>query len=200
MKIKLLSGVVLMSMALVFSSCQKYPQAEVDQANAAIEAARVAEADVYAAEDFAALKDSLAMVVNSVEKEKSKLFSNYKDEIAKLNATVETATTVAEKAQAKKAEMKEEATNILAELVTIMDQNTKMLAKAPRGKEGKAALELIQNELNSIQAGMEEANAKLESGDVLSGLNQAKAIKEKAVSIHTELVEVLTKARIKLPF
>jgi len=47
---------------------------------------------------------------------------------------------------------------------------------------------------------MEEASAKLESGDVFNGINQAKAIKEKAVSIHTELVEVLTKARIKLPF
>ncbi|MDD2570727.1 MAG: hypothetical protein PHN30_04745 [Bacteroidales bacterium] len=197
---KLLSGIVLMSLALVFSSCQKYPQAEVDQANAAIEAARVAEADVYAADEFTALKDSLAMVINSVEKEKSKLFSNYKEELTKLTSTVEMATSVAEKAQTKKVEMKEEATAILTELVTIIDQNTKMIAKAPRGKEGKAALELIQNELTSVQTGMEEASAKLESGDVFNGINQAKAIKEKAVSIHTELVEVLTKARIKLPF
>ncbi|MCK9325344.1 MAG: hypothetical protein M0P69_07585 [Bacteroidales bacterium] len=200
MKMKLLSGIVLMSLALVFSSCQKYPQAEVDQANAAIEAARVAEADVYAADEFTALKDSLAMVINSVEKEKSKLFSNYKEELTKLTSTVEMATSVAEKAQTKKVEMKEEATAILTELVTIIDQNTKMIAKAPRGKEGKAALELIQNELTSVQTGMEEASAKLESGDVFNGINQAKAIKEKAVSIHTELVEVLTKARIKLPF
>lgn len=197
---KLLSGIVLMSLALVFSSCQKYPQAEVDQANAAIEAARVAEADVYAADEFTALKDSLAMVINSVEKEKSKLFSNYKEELTKLTSTVEMATSVAEKAQTKKVEMKEEATAILTELVTIIDQNTKMIAKAPRGKEGKAALELIQNELTSVQTGMEEASAKLESGDVFNGINQAKAIKEKAVIIHTELVEVLTKARIKLPF
>jgi len=200
MKMKLLSGIVLMSLALVFSSCQKYPQAEVDQTNAAIEAARVAEADVYAADEFTALKDSLAMVINSVEKEKSKLFSNYKEELTKLTSTVEMATSVAEKAQTKKVEMKEEATAILTELVTIIDQNTKMIAKAPRGKEGKAALELIQNELTSVQTGMEEASAKLESGDVFNGINQAKAIKEKAVSIHTELVEVLTKARIKLPF
>ena len=200
MKMKLLSGIVLMSLALVFSSCQKYPQAEVDQANAAIEAARVAEADVYAADEFTALKDSLAMVINSVEKEKSKLFSNYKEELTKLTSTVEMATAVAENAQTKKVEMKEEATAILTELVTIIDQNTKMIAKAPRGKEGKAALELIQNELTSVQTGMEEASAKLESGDVFNGINQAKAIKEKAVSIHTELVEVLTKARIKLPF
>ncbi len=130
---KLLSGLVLMSLALVFSSCQKYPQAEVDQANAAIDAARVAEADVYAADEFTALKDSLAMVINSVEKEKSKLFSNYKEELTKLTSTVEMVLCCRKARQ--KSRDERGSYSLLTELVTIIDQNTKMIAKLQGAKK-----------------------------------------------------------------
>jgi hypothetical protein len=200
MKIKLLSGVALLGLALVFSSCQKYPQAEVDAANAAIEQAKAAQANLYVPEEFGAVSDSLNSVLAAVEKEKSKLFSNYKDEVAKLVATAEQAKTVAANAVAKKEQMKQECTTILADLATMMTQNKAMLAKAPKGKEGKAALEAIANDLTSIETGITEAGNKLASDDVINALTQAKSLKDKATQINTELTEVLTKARIKLPF
>lgn len=200
MKIKLLSGVAIMGLALVFSSCQKYPQAEVDAANAAIEAAKAVQANLYVPEEFSAVTDSLNSVLAAVEKEKSKLFSNYKDEVAKLVATADQAKKVAADATAKKEQMKQECTTILADLATTMTQNKAMLAKAPKGKEGKAALEAIANDLTSIETGITEAGSKLASDDVINALNQAKILKDKATAINTELTEVLTKARIKLPF
>ena len=100
MKIKLLSGIVLVGMALVFASCQKYPQAEVDAAKAAVETAKQAQANLYVASEYTALQDSLSMVLNAVEAQKSKLFKNYKKEVVKLTATAETAKTVAANAVA----------------------------------------------------------------------------------------------------
>ncbi len=197
MKIKLLSGIAIVGMALVFASCQKYPQAEVDAANAAVEQAKTAQANLYVASEFNALQDSLNTVLAAVEKEKSKLFKNYKDEVAKLTATSEMAKTVAANSVAKKEQMKQECTATLAEVTVLMDANKEMLAKAPKGKEGKAAMEAIQADLTSIETQVGEVNNKFASDDIINALNQAKALKDKATLINTELTEVMSKVKGK---
>lgn len=193
MKIKLLSGIAIVGLALVFTGCQKYPQAEVDAANAAIEATKAVQANLYVPEEFNALQDSLTTVLAAVEKEKSKLFHNYKDEVAKLTATAEQAKVVAANAQAKKEQYKQETAAALTEIATLMEQNKEYLAKAPKGKEGKAALEAIAADLTTIEGGVVEVNNKLASDDIIGALNQAKSLKEKATGINTELTEVLKK-------
>lgn len=195
MKIKLLSGIAIVGLALVFASCQKYPQAEVDAANAAVEAAKAAQANLYVAPEFNALQDSLNTVLASVEKEKSKLFKNYKDEVKKLTATSEMAKNVAANAVSKKEQMKQEVTATLGEIATLMASNKEMLAKAPKGKEGKAAMEAIQADLTSIETQVGEVNNKFASDDIINALNQAKALKDKATSINTELTDVMAKTK-----
>lgn len=193
MKIKLLSGIAIVGLALVFTGCQKYPQAEVDAATAAIESTRAVQANLYVPEEFNALQDSLTTVLAAVEKEKSKLFHNYKDEVAKLTATAAQADIVKNNAIAKKEQYKQETNTALAEIATLMEQNKEYLAKAPKGKEGKAALEAIAADLTTIEAGVAEVNNKLASDDIIGALNQAKSLKEKATGINTELTEVLKK-------
>jgi cysteinyl-tRNA synthetase len=195
MKIKLLSGIAIVGMALVFAGCQKYPQVEVDAANASVEAAKAAQANLYVAGEFNALQDSLNTVLAAVEKEKSKLFKNYKDEVAKLTATTEMAKTVAANAVAKKEQMKQETAAALTEITTLMEANKEMLAKAPKGKEGKAAMEAIQADLTSIETQVAEVNNKLAADDIINALNQAKALKDKATSINAELTEVMAKTK-----
>jgi hypothetical protein len=197
MKIKLLSGIAIVGLALVVSSCQKYPQAEVDAANAAVEQAKTAQANLYVAGEFNALNDSLNTVLAAVEKEKSKLFKNYKDEVAKLTATTEMAKTVAANAVAKKEQMKQECTATLGEITVLMDANKEMLAKAPKGKEGKAAMEAIQAELTTIDAQVAEVSTKVAADDIIGALNQAKSLKDKATGINTELTDVMSKVKGK---
>jgi hypothetical protein len=197
MKIKLLSGIAIVGMALVLSGCQKYPQAEVDAANAAVEAAKTAQANLYVAGEFNAVTDSLNTVLAAVEKEKSKLFKNYKDEVAKLTATTEMAKTVAANAVAKKEQMKQECTATLGEITVLMDANKEMLAKAPKGKEGKAAMEAIQADLTTIETQIGEVNTKFASDDIIGALNQAKSLKDKATNINTELTDVMSKVKGK---
>jgi len=197
MKIKLLSGIAIVGMALVLAGCQKYPQAEVDAANAAVEAAKTAQANLYVAGEFNAVTDSLNTVLAAVEKEKSKLFKNYKDEVAKLTATTEMAKTVAANAVAKKEQMKQECTATLGEITVLMDANKEMLAKAPKGKEGKAAMEAIQADLTTIETQVGEVNTKFASDDIIGALNQAKSLKDKATNINTELTDVMSKVKGK---
>jgi 23S rRNA U2552 (ribose-2'-O)-methylase RlmE/FtsJ len=197
MKIKFLSGIAIVGMALVFASCQKYPQAEVDAANAAVEAAKTAQANLYVASEFNALQDSLNTVLAAVEKAKSKLFKNYKKEVVKLTATADMAKTVASNSVAKKEQMKQECTATLGEITVLMTANKEMLAKAPKGKEGKAAMEAIQADLTTIETQVGEVNNKFASDDIIGALNQAKSLKDKATSINTELTDVMSKVKGK---
>ncbi|MCX6227067.1 MAG: hypothetical protein NTV01_20350, partial [Bacteroidia bacterium] len=160
MKIKLLSGIAIVGLALVFAGCQKYPQVEVDGAKAAVEAARAAQADKYVTSEFNALSDSLSTVLSAVESQKSKLFKNYKKEVVKLIATTEVAKTVTANAIAKKEQMKQECAATLTEIATLLTTNKEMLAKAPKGKEGKEAMMQIQTELTTIETQVNDVNAK----------------------------------------
>ena len=57
MKIKFLSGLATLGLAaLLFTSCAKLPQAEIDAANAAIEQAKVSGAEIYAKDNFYCFK------------------------------------------------------------------------------------------------------------------------------------------------
>jgi len=193
MKKKLMLVVMALSIAVLFSSCGKVPQAEIDAANAAIDSAKMAGADVYVAEDFAALQDSMRAITENVEAQKSKLFASYgkvKEQLAQVN---EMAVAAQSKADARKEEIKQEIESIQSEVTSLQAQNNELVAQAPKGKEGTAALEAIKSDISLIDTSMGEVNNLVGSGDLISAQDKVKAAKEKAQSINSELNEVIAK-------
>jgi len=79
----------------------------------------------------------------------------------------------------------------------LIDENTALLAKAPKGKEGKEAIEAIKLDLAGITASAGEVPALLASGDLLGAQTKINAAQQKATEINTELKTVLEKAKIK---
>jgi predicted small lipoprotein YifL len=197
MKNKVLMGLAVIAMVAVLSSCGKKPQAEIDAANAAIEAAKTAEAAVYVPAEFAAVQDSMNAVVADITAKESKLFKNFKGETAKLANVLTLANTVAANAATKKEEVKAEAANLLTGIKTVIDENVKLIPKLPRGKEGAAVIEQIKAEVASVDAAVVEAQGLFDKGSYMDALNKVKAAKEKAEGLNAEVKEVLTKARIK---
>ena len=59
MKKSISYGIAALMAAAVFSGCGKMPQAEIDRANAAIDSARIAGADLYLPDAYNALVDSM---------------------------------------------------------------------------------------------------------------------------------------------
>jgi len=190
-------GLAVIAMVAVLSSCGKKPQAEIDAANAAIEAAKTAEAAVYVPAEFAAVQDSMNAVVADITAKESKLFKNFKGETAKLANVLTLANTVAANAATKKEEVKAEAANLLTGIKTVIDENVKLIPKLPRGKEGAAVIEQIKAEVASVDAAVVEAQGLFDKGSYMDALNKVKAAKEKAEGLNAEVKEVLTKARIK---
>jgi hypothetical protein len=197
MKNKVLMGLAVIAMVAVLSSCGKKPQAEIDAANAAIEAAKTAEAAVYVPAELAAVQDSLNAVVADITAKESKLFKNFKGETAKLANVLTLANTVAANAGTKKEEVKAEAANLLTGIKTVIEENVKLIPKLPRGKEGAAVIEQIKAEVATVDAAVVEAQGLFDKGSFMDALNKVKAAKEKAEGLNAEVKEVLTKARIK---
>lgn len=181
---------------LTLTSCGKVPQVEIDSATASIETLKTQQADVYVAAEFVALQDSLNVAIENVEKVKSKfMFRNYDAPKAQLAAVVATATELGEKTEAAKVLVKEETLAALESAQTILAENKKLVEKAPKGKEGKAAIDAIKSELAVLETALAETGALLEGGSFMAAKDKVTAATEKLNAINTELKEVIAKVK-----
>ncbi len=183
--------------ALLFTSCAKPPQAEIDAAKAALEQAKAAQADKYVEADFLAVQDSLNAVLVEVEAQSSKLFKSYGKAKEKLVVITTNATELVAKTEVRKEEIKTEVAAAQTAVAALLEEDNALLAKAPKGKEGKEAIEAIKVDLAGITASVAEVDGLLASGDLLGAQTKINAAKQKATEINTELKAVLDKAKIK---
>ncbi len=197
MKNKVLMGLATLLMVALLSGCGKEPTAQIDAVNAAIEAAKTAEADVYLPAEFAAVQDSMNAVLADIETQKSKLFKKFGDVKVKLDETLGLVNQVAANVGAKKEEVKKEAETLLNDIKSVITENSTLVPKLPRGKEGEAAIEQIKADLATVDASVAEAQGLLDKGAFMDSLNKIQAAKEKAEGLNSEIKEVLTKARIR---
>jgi hypothetical protein len=197
MKNKIFMGLAAVAMVAFLSSCGKVPQAQVDAVNAAIDSAKVVEANVYVPAALAAVQDSMKAIMNDIEVQKSKLFKKFGPAKIKLDATLVLAKKVQSDAVAKKAEVKKEAESLLTDIKAVMEDNGKLIKKAPRGKEGAQVLEQIKTEMTTIEGSATEAQGLYDKGAYMDALNKIKAAKESADKINTELKDAIAKVKRK---
>ncbi len=198
MKKGLLKLVAFSVLVVTLASCAKAPQAEIDAANVAIEAAKTAGADRYVPESFNAASEALKSAVTAVEEQNSKfaLFRNYDAAKTTLASVNTLAGKAVEETTAKKAALKAEVTAALAEIATVLASNKELLAKAPKGKEGKAAVEAIGQEIAAVETVSAEVTAGVTNNDdILTLSGKIKPAVEKAKAINTELTDVIAKAK-----
>ena len=194
MKNRIFTGIAILGLStLLLTSCSKVPQAEIDAANAAIEQAKAAGADVYVHENFVALQDSLNGVMVNIESQKSKLFKKYSTAKEHLAGVTQFAGEVKQKAETRKEALKVEIQNTITEIKTLIETNRNLVLEAPKGKGGTSALVAIKGEIDAIETSIDEINTMSATGDYLATLDKAKAAKEKATSINTELSGVIAK-------
>ena len=195
MKNKVLMGLAAIAMVAVLSSCGKVPQTEIDATNAAIAAAQAAEANVYVPAEFTALQDSMNAINAAVEAQKGKLFKKFGPIKENLAKTLTLANTVAADAATKKEEVKKEAETLLNDIKAVIEENGKLLLKAPRGKEGAAVIEQIKADMATINTSVADAQALYDKGAYMDALNKIKAAKEKLTCINTELKEAIAEVK-----
>jgi hypothetical protein len=139
--------------------------------------------------------------MTEVENQKSKfaLFRSYKKVTVRLNNIVTLSNTVKENAGIRKEEVKNQAQQTLAEATTLVEEVKGLILKAPKGKEGKEALEAIQSDLALVEASLAEVATLINGGDYLTALDKVKAASEKAASLKTELEDAIARKSMKKP-
>lgn len=182
---------------VVATGCAKLPQVELDAAKAAVENAKQAEANRYLPTEFNALQDSLNAVNVQIETEKSKFFisRSYKSVTEKLTTLTSEAEALVAKTEERKAQVRAEVQESFAALTALIQEDKDLLAKAPRGKEGKAALEAIQTDITVIEASVNEINTLISNGDYLTAQDKVNASNAKAEAIKAELSAAIAKVR-----
>ena len=128
-----------------------------------------------------------------VEAAKQKWFPSYTKAKATLAYVSQAAVDAKAKTEARKVELKNETTQLIGEVKALVEENKGLLAKAPRGKEGREALEAIKNDLGVAETTVTEVETALANGDLLGSNSKIKAAKEKATSIKSELEEAIAK-------
>jgi len=194
MKNRFFLVVAVIMAAVVLTGCGKMPQESIDAAKLAVETAQKAQADVYMAPEYKALQDSLASVMNALESENSKFMKDFDELKAKLDTITVKAQAVVAEVPSKKEVVKAEAISMVATVKTEMEATKVLLAKAPRGKEGKAALAQINSELEAIAGNVTEIESSLnEDVNYAEALDKLQAARKSVMDINTELTEAIAK-------
>lgn len=197
MKNKVFMGFAAIVMVVVLSSCGKVPQAQIDATKAAIEAAKAAEVNVYLPDEFAKVQDAMNAVLADVETQKSKLFKKFGDVKVKLDEVTNMANQAVAGVAAKKEEVKNQTQTLLNDIKAVAEENTKLVPKLPRGKEGAQVIEQIKADLTGVESAVAEAQGLFDKGSFMDAMNKVKAAKAKADALNSEIKEALRKARIR---
>jgi hypothetical protein len=198
MKNKILMGLAAVAMVAFLSSCGKVPQAQIDATNAAIDSAKTVQADVYVPAEFAAVQDSMKVIMADIEVQKSKMFKKFKPAAAKLDQTLAAANVVVTNAIAKKEEVKKAVETLMTEIKAVNEENAKLFKRAPRGKDGAQVFELMKTEMATIETSVTEAQAMYDKGEYMNAFNKVTTAKETAAKINDDLKTAIKKVGGKI--
>lgn len=194
MKKRILTGFAALTVVVIlFSSCSKVPQVEIDAAKAAIEEAKAMGAQEFVNESYVAVQDSMKSVTEAIEAQKSKFIKNYSDAKEKLVVVAKMAEDLKQQTTVRIEEIRTEVQTSITEAENIVEANLRLLLEAPKGKEGTVALEAIRGDISIIETTIQEAKDLLENNELINAQSKINAAKEKAAGINTELREVISK-------
>lgn len=184
----------LFILALI-AGCSKAPEAEMQAANQAIEAARTAEAEAYAPAAWRTAQDTLqaANAAKTEQDGKFALFRSYGKSKEMFVAAQQLANAASAAAETEKEKVKQEVIGLLSQAKAGIDAATAALAKAPKGKDTKAELELIKADLDGLTPAYADAEADFNGGKYLSARTKIQGVIQKAQSITDEIAAAAAK-------
>ena len=183
---------------LVLGGCASRPDADIAAANEALGAAKVAEAEMYAPEEFAKASDSLkeAQAEIATQDEKFALTRSYEKAVEILNRVKAEAQQAGDAANANREQVKGEAESAQATITALLTETRDMLANAPKGKGTKADLEALAADLSAAETSFGEASQMLADGKFLQARDQFQGVSDKITAIKTEIeTAIATKGR-----
>lgn len=186
---------VFLSTLVFIAGCAKVPQEAIESATVMIEDAQMQEADIFAPDLFTAAQDSFNAAQTEIDLQNGKfaLTRSYDEAEHLLASASELARQATETGIVRKQEMRTETENLLTEArETAADAKT-LLAKAPRGKEGRIALVAIGTDVDSLGGMFTQVEELLAQGNVKAANEQVHVALQRAQGLTQELQQAIDK-------
>lgn len=162
--------VPFVSMLLILmAGCAKPPQTDIDAAKAAIDGAKAAEASEYAKPSLSAAEEAWTALQTELtaQEQKFALFRSYKNASAMAADAKAKGDKAKADANARKEQVKQEVTAQMAAASTALMEAKDLLAKAPRTKDSKEAVAMMEGDLQGAESSIAEAQNLFNSGKFL---------------------------------
>jgi hypothetical protein len=186
---------VLPLLVALMAGCSKPPEMQIAAADQAMQAAQATQASKYAAADWQMANDTLqaAKAEKAAQDSRFALFRSYGKSQAmfeKASALMNTAST---NAKAEMERVRKETEAMLNMVRTELDSTATMVANAPAGKDTKAELELMKQDLTALQQMLSEAQAEWSRNNFDGAKNKAQTIRDRMNTMRTQLEAAMAK-------
>jgi len=185
----------LFGLIILLSGCSSAPTEEINATSDAIKSIETADVNTYASESLKAAQDEMnkALAEVKTQDEKFALTRNYEQSVVLLKSARELADKAQAEAQANKAKAKADAETAVEELPALLQEASQLLAKAPKGKDTKADIEAMQNDLKLAEEAAAEANNAMAGERFPEALAKANTAKEKSAMIVEQVNSAIQK-------
>ena len=196
MKNVLLAISLILGFGLVLAGCASAPTEEINATKAAIASIQTGDVKTYAPESLKAAEDGLNKALAAIQAQDGKfaMTRDYKQASAMLKSAKELVEKAKGDAQLAMTKAKADAEAAIAALPQMIEEAKKALAKAPKGKDTKADLEAMQNDLKLAEEALNEASTALSQ----SKYNDALAKADSAKSMASSIIDQIKKAQEKV--
>ncbi|GAB4314150.1 MAG: hypothetical protein Kow0074_01000 [Candidatus Zixiibacteriota bacterium] len=177
----LLIGAVLLFGAV---GCSSPPEEAEQEANAAIAAAESVKAAKYAPEEWKMAEDTLqaARSARAAQDDRFALFRSYGDAERLFKSTTVLANNAKSAAEAQMQIVRDETRQLMDRLTGTIDSLSTRLSKVRPGKDTRAEIEMMKQDLLAFAQQLGEAEADYANGDYDAAHTKAKAVEQKVVA------------------
>lgn len=159
--------------AVLVTACGDPPNKEMDQAQGAIDAARAAGADRYAAAEYTAATDALKRSQDAVGQR------DYRQALNEALDSREHAQNAAREAADTKAQVRGEVERDMAQIASLIAEANTRLAAATKARVPRRVLDGPRSELAAVDESVQKAGAAMRADDYLAARTVLQGVKER---------------------
>jgi hypothetical protein len=187
---------ILPLLAAMMAGCSKAPVVEENSATQAITMAEQSQASKYAQAEWQMAKDTLeaAKAEKLNQDGKFSLFRSYGTSKGMFERAAVLAAKAESTAKAELLRVKQETETILRQVQTDLDSLAAMMLTLPAGKDTKADIELMKQDVAALQQQLQGAQQDFSRQDYESAKSKAMAVADKAFAMRTSLEAVKAKS------
>jgi hypothetical protein len=190
---KFRGALIAIAVVALAIGCAKPPQTEIDAANAALEAAKTAEAADYAPEALSAAEDAISQLNTELkaQEEKFALMRRYENAKQLAASATDAANNAAQQAASEKQRLQQQATDLIAQAKTSITEVGALVDTAPKGKGSAADIAALKADLAAAESSLAEAEAAVAAGKFKDAVAKAESVQQSVTGVKTAVEEAI---------